>query len=45
MSNTTTIKFKLDMERLLRNNDRKTLLRIIPNEVRHYETHEKSYKR
>lgn len=38
-----TITYKLDMERLLRKNDRNTLLKIIPNEVRRYETKEKSY--
>lgn len=37
------ITFKLDVERLLRKNDRKTLMEIIPNEVIHYETHEKTY--
>lgn len=40
---TTTIIYKLDMERLLRKNDRKTLLEIIPNEVREYELTEKRY--
>lgn len=39
----TTIVYKLDMERLLRKNDRKVLLEIIPNEVRKYELTEKRY--
>ena len=38
-----TITFKLDMDALLRNNPRTTLLEIIPNEVKEYETKEKSY--
>lgn len=38
-----TIRYILDMDKLLRNNPRKTLLEIIPNEVRAYETKEKAY--
>lgn len=40
---TLAITYKLDMERLLRKNDRNTLLKILPNEVRKYETQEKRY--
>lgn len=38
-----TIVYKLDMARLLRKNDRKNLLKVIPNEVRRYELEEKRY--
>lgn len=38
-----TITYKLDMERLLRKNDRKDLLEVIPNELHHYENTEKRY--
>ena len=37
------ITFKLDIERLLQQNDRKVLLKIIPDEVVRYETHQKRY--
>lgn len=36
-----TITYKIPVERLLENNKRSTLLTIIPNEVKKYETHKK----
>lgn len=38
-----TIRYILDMDKLLENNPRTTLLEIIPNEVKAYETKEKVY--
>lgn len=44
---TLTIKFKLDCERLLSQNNRNTLLRIVTAEEKaeiiHYETHTRTY--
>ena len=37
------ITYKLDIERLLQNNDRKLIKKLFREELAKYETHEKSY--
>lgn len=45
MNTPTIITFKLDMERLLRNNSRALIKEYLREELTRYETHEKTYGR